>query len=88
MRVGRGHRRGNSGEGWAGLKQTTGLDEARRRVIGSEHTIDEWQSAGLSPIPGKPSMFGYDFIPPGLFAPTKARFLELARQNKSGAVRR
>jgi len=29
-------------------------------------------------------VFGYGFIPPGLFAQIKARFLELARQNKSG----
>jgi len=27
-------------------------------------------------------------IPPGLFAQIKARFLELARQNKIGVVRR
>jgi hypothetical protein len=37
---------------------------------------------------GKPGVFGYCFIPPGLFAQIKAKFLELARQNKSGAVRR
>src|SRR6266403_353228 len=37
---------------------------------------------------GKPNVFGFGFIPPGLCAQIKARFLELARQNKSGAVRR
>jgi hypothetical protein len=72
----------------AKVKQTIGLDDARSWVIVSEHNIDEWPNAGLSPLPGKPGVFGYGFIPPGLFAQIKARFLELARQNKSGAVRR
>jgi hypothetical protein len=72
----------------AKVKQVIGLDDARSFVIVSEHNIDEWPNAGLSPIPGKPGVFGYGFIPPGLFAQIKARFLELARQNKSGAVRR
>jgi len=30
-------------------------------------------------------MFGYGFIPPGLFAQIKARFLELARQRTRAA---
>src|SRR3981189_3340521 len=72
----------------AKVKQAIGLDDARSWVIVSEHNIDEWPNAGLSPVPGKPGVFGYGFIPPGLFAQIKARFLELARQNKSGAVRR
>jgi hypothetical protein len=33
-------------------------------------------------------MFRHDFIAPGPFAQIKASFLVLARQNKSGAVRR
>jgi hypothetical protein len=68
--------------------QAIGLDDVRSWVIVSEHNIDEWPNAGLSPVPGKPGVFGYGFIPPGLFAQIKARFLELARQNKSSAVRR
>ena len=32
--------------------------------------------------------FSYGFVPPGLFAQIKARFLELARANKSRSVRR
>ena len=72
----------------AKVKQAIGLDDARSWVIVSEHNIDEWPNAGLSPIPGKPGVFGYGFIPPGLFAQIKATFLELARQNRSGAVRR
>jgi hypothetical protein len=72
----------------AKVKQAIGLDDARSWVIVSEHNIDEWPNAGLSPVPGKPGVFGYGFIPPGLFAQIKTRFLQLARQNKSGAVRR
>lgn len=72
----------------ARVKQALGLDGARSWVIISEHTVDEWPNAGPSPVAGKPGAFGYGFIPPGLFAQIKAKFLELARQNKSGAVRR
>jgi hypothetical protein len=57
-------------------------------VIVSEHNIDEWPNAGLPPIPGRPGAFSYGFIPPGLFAQIKARFLELARRNQGDAVRR
>jgi len=57
-------------------------------VIVSEHNIDEWPNAGLSPLPGLPDVFSYGFIPPGLFAQIKARFLELARAKRSRTVRR
>jgi hypothetical protein len=60
----------------AKVKQAIGLDDARSWVIVSEHNIDEWPNAGLSPVPRKPGVFGYGFIPPGLFAQIKARFLE------------
>jgi hypothetical protein len=70
------------------VKQAIGLDDAPSWVIVSEHNIDEWPNAGLSPVPGKPGVFAYGFIPPGLFAEVKAKFLELAREQKSGAVRR
>ena len=72
----------------AKVKQAIGLDDAQSWVIISEYNVDEWPNAGLSPIPGRPGNFSYGFIPPGLFAQIKAKFLELARQNKSGAVRR
>ena len=72
----------------AKVKQAIGLDDAPSWVIISEYNVDEWPNAGLSPIPGRPGNFSYGFIPPGLFAQIKAKFLELARQNKSGAVRR
>ena len=70
------------------VKQAIGIDDVPSWVIVSEHNIDEWPNAGLSPIPGKSGVFAYGFIPPGLFAQIKARFLELAREEKSGAVRR
>jgi hypothetical protein len=70
------------------VKRAIGLDEAPSWVIVSEYNVDEWPSAGLSPLPGKPGTFSYGFIPPGLFAQIKTRFLQLAREGKSGAVRR
>jgi hypothetical protein len=72
----------------AKAKQAIGLDDARSWVIVSEYNVDEWPNGGLSPVPGKSGVFEYGFIPPGLFAQIKARFLELARQNKSDVVRR
>ncbi|MGE0007521.1 MAG: hypothetical protein AB7S92_18290 [Parvibaculaceae bacterium] len=72
----------------AKVKQAIGLDDEPAWVIVSEHNIDEWPNGGLSPIPGKSGAFSYGFIPPGLFAKIKARFLALARQKKSAAVRR
>ena len=72
----------------AKVKQALGLDEVPSWVIVSEYNVDEWPNAGLSPLPGRPGVFSYGFIPPGLFAQIKAKFLELARQNKGQAVRR
>lgn len=72
----------------ARVKHKLGLDDAPRWVIVSEHNIDEWPNAGLSPIPERRGSFSYGFIPPRLFAQIKAKFLELARQNRSGSVRR
>lgn len=72
----------------AKVKQALGLDDAPSWVVVSEYNVDEWPNAGLSPLPGRPGVFSYGFIPPGLFAQIKARFLELARQNKGRAVRR
>jgi len=72
----------------ARVKQALGLDEAPSWVIVSEYNVDEWPNAGLSPLSGRPGVFSYGFIPPGLFAQIRAKFLELARQNKGRAVRR
>lgn len=37
----------------AKVKQALGLDDAPSWVIVSEHNVDEWPNAGLSPIPGR-----------------------------------
>ena len=72
----------------ARVKQALSLDDAPSWVIVSEHNVDEWPNGGLSPLPNRPDVFGYGFIPPGLFAQIRTRFLELARAKKSRAVRR
>lgn len=72
----------------AKVKRALGLDDAPSWVIVSEHNIDEWPNAGFSPLPGRPGVFSYGFIPPGLFQQIKSKFLELARQKKSDAVHR
>lgn len=70
------------------VRQALGLDEAPSWVIVSEHNVDEWPSAGLSPLPGRPGAFAYGFLPPGLFAEIKARFIGLAERGRSAATRR
>jgi hypothetical protein len=72
----------------AKVKPAIGLDDAPSWVIVSEHNVYEWPNAGLSPVPGKPGVFAYGFIPPALFKQIKAKFLELARRKKTEAVRR
>lgn len=72
----------------ARVKQAIGLDDAPSWVIVSEHNVDEWSNGGLSPVPGRADAFAYGFLPPGLFAQVKAAFLDLARNEKTGAVRR
>ena len=70
------------------VRQAIGLDETPSWVIVSEHNIDKWPNAGLSPLSGQPDNFSYGYIPPGLFARIKARYLELARSKTSRTVRR
>ena len=72
----------------ARVRQALDLDDRPSWVIVSEHNVDEWPNAGLSPLPGLPGAFSYGFIPPGLFARIRKRFLELARAKRSRAVRR
>jgi hypothetical protein len=72
----------------AKVKQAIGLDDEPSWVIVSEHNIDEWPNGGLSPIPGKPGVYDYGFIPPGLFAIIKTEFLKLAHAKQSEPVRR
>ena len=70
------------------VRQAIGLDDAPSWVIVSEHNVDEWPTAGLSPLPGKPGTFAYGFIPPSLFAAIKARFIALAEDGRSAEIRR
>lgn len=72
----------------AKVRQAIGLDDEPSWVVISEYNVDEWPNAGLSPIPGNPDAYAYGFIPPGLFAVIRARLVELARTNKSEAVKR
>ena len=72
----------------AKVKQSLGLDAAPSWIIVSEYNVDAWPNGGLAPIPGSAGVFGYGFIPPGLFAEVKAKFLKLAGQRRSTAVRR
>lgn len=64
------------------VKGALGLDDAPSWVIVSEHNVDEWPNAGLSPIPGRPGILAYGFIPPALFQKIKASFLALASARK------
>jgi hypothetical protein len=71
----------------ARVRAALGLDDAPSWVIVSEHNVDEWPN-GLAPLPGRPMVFSYGFIPPGLFAQVKAKFLELYEKGRTGGVRR
>ncbi|HKX07115.1 MAG TPA: hypothetical protein VJN67_02935 [Stellaceae bacterium] len=72
----------------ARVRKALGLDDAPSWVVVSEHNIDEWPNAGLAPLPGRPSIFSYGFIPPGLFAQVKAKFLELCDEGRTEGVQR
>lgn len=64
------------------VRQALGLDDAPSWVIVSEFNVDEWPNAGLAPIAGRPGVFSYGFMPPGLFAQIKAKFLALSDQSR------
>jgi len=70
------------------VRQAIGLDEAPCWVIISEHNVDEWPNGGLAPLPGRPGVFSYGFIPPLLFAQIKGRFLALLEKGEGTTVRR
>ena len=52
----------------ARVRRTLGLDDTPSWVIVSEHNVDEWPNAGLTPLAGQPDIFSDGFIPPGPFA--------------------
>jgi hypothetical protein len=72
----------------AKVRAALGLDDAPCWVIVSEHNVDEWPNAGLAPLPGRPGVFSYGFIPPGLFARVKAEFLDVYEKGRTTRARR
>ena len=66
------------------MRQAIGLDDAPCSVIALEHNVDVWPNGSLSPLPGRAAAFSYGFLPPGLFARVKEKFLELSQ--KGGKV--
>ncbi len=70
------------------VAQALGLDEARNWVVVSDHNVDEWPNAGIAPLPGRPDIFSYGFIPPRLFTQIRERFLELSEQGQTAGLRR
>jgi len=72
----------------ARVREVLGLDDVPCWIIVSEHNVDEWPNGGLAPLPGRPGVFSYGFIPPGLFAQVKERFLDLYEKGQTGRVRR
>ncbi|HYB55873.1 MAG TPA: hypothetical protein VEK12_06860 [Alphaproteobacteria bacterium] len=70
------------------VRRSLALDDVPSWVIVSEHNVDEWPNAGLAPVPGRPGIFSYGFLPPRLFARIKARFLELSEQGREAGVRK
>ena len=70
------------------VRRALGLDDEPCWVIVSEHNVDEWPNGGLRSLPGRPGVFDYGFVPPGLFARIKEKFLELAGKNRTAGVRR
>jgi hypothetical protein len=70
------------------VRAALGLDDAPCWVIVSEHNVDEWPNAGLAPLPGRPGVFSYGLIPPGLFARVKAKFLDVYEKGRTARVRR
>jgi hypothetical protein len=65
-----------------------GLDDEPSWIVVSEYNVDAWPNAGLAPLPGRPRVFRYGFIPPGLFAQLKAKSLELYEKGRSEGVPR
>ena len=71
----------------AKVKQAIDIDDEPSWIIVSEHNVDEWPNAGLSPVPGKRGEFAYGFIPPGLFAKIKAGLTVDETKLRSGLSR-
>lgn len=71
----------------ANVRASLGLDDIPCWVVVSEYNVDEWPNSGVAPLPGRPGIFSYGFVPPRLFAQIKAKFLELYDKRRSGVRR-
>jgi len=63
------------------VRRAIGLDEEPAWIIVSEHNVDEWPNPGLVPLPGKPGVYVYGFLPPALFASVKQQFIACAESS-------
>ena len=63
------------------VRRAIGLDDEPAWILVSEHNVDEWPSAGVVPLPGKPDTFAYGFLPPTLFADVKKQFIACAESS-------
>lgn len=70
------------------VRAALGLDDEPCWVIVTDFNVDDWPNAGLAPIPGQPGVFGYGFIPPGLFRRVKDEFGKRWRSGRARGVRR
>jgi hypothetical protein len=64
------------------------LDDEPAWIIVSEHNVDAWPSPGLAPVPGRPGVYAYGFIPRALFFMVKTEFLALAEKGETAGVDR
>ncbi len=70
-------------------KQRLGLDYARSWVVVSEVNRFVWPGPDLRPVSRTESgRFDHGLLPPGLFRAVRERFLEYARAQRVGVVRR
>lgn len=64
------------------------LDHARNWVIVSEYNVDDWPSAGIRELPGKPGQFAYGSMPPRFFVAIKRALIGGIESGSSRSVRR
>lgn len=70
------------------VKAHLGLDEERSWAVLTECNIDLWPSPDLAPLPGKPGVFAYGFLPPKLFRRIRDGFVDVAKAKRLRLVRR
>jgi hypothetical protein len=68
-------------------KRRCGLDRRRQWVILSECNVDIWPY-DLQPVPRRPGVFHYGYMPPKVFRAVRDTFVAAYRARKVGTVRR